>query len=279
MQPWDLIRQRPAMLDEASRRGIRALEVDRVDQALLDAVPDLEFLMDSGVSPGSLIERLTRLRFLGLDTWDGPLDLRQLRRLEWLAVGECEAGQLDSLTDGHPSLRHLTVGKYRSADLAPLGRLQLERLSMGNSRGLTSLANAGSLTETLIGLELWMLPALASLDGIEAFTGLQALTLSSVRHVTVLDWVHRLPRLRVLDVSELKTVESLSPLAGHPSLESVEVGRTKDMDLTPLRAVPKLRLYRVPPGRWAGDLEGLPGGPGLSWQDPDYAEVLRFKNG
>jgi len=43
------------------------------------------------------------------------------------------------------------------------------------------------VAETLVGLELWMLPALRVLDGIEAFTNLQALTLSSVRGVTTLD--------------------------------------------------------------------------------------------
>ena len=62
------------------------------------------------------------------------------------------------------------------------------------------------MAETLVGLELWMLPALRVLDGIEAFTNLQALTLSSVRGVTTLDWVRRLPTLRLLDISELKNV-------------------------------------------------------------------------
>jgi hypothetical protein len=279
IEQWELMRQRRAMLDEARRRGIRALEVDRVDEALLDALPDLEFLLDSGISPGPLIGRFSRLRWLGVATWKDGLDFGRLQALEWLWVGECEPGNLDSLAGGHPSLRHLGVGKYPAADLAPLRRLRLQRLSVGNSRRFTSLANPGSLSETLIGLELWMLHALGSLDGIEVFPNLQALTLASVRHVTTLEWVHHLPKLRLLDVGELKNVESLAQLAGHPSLEWVEIGRTKDMDLTPLPSIPNLRLYRVPSGRWKGDVAGLPGGPGLSWQDPEYAEMLRFKDG
>jgi hypothetical protein len=51
------------------------------------------------------------------------------------------------------------------------------------------------------------------------------------------------------------------------------------MDLTPLASVPNLRLYRVPPGRWSGDVSGLPGGLGLSWRDPEYAEMFGFKAG
>jgi Leucine-rich repeat (LRR) protein len=278
MDRWDLIRQRPLMLDEARRRGIRALDADQVDESLVRALPDLEFLVDDGVSPGPLIQRLGRLRALGLATWEGELDLRQLPLLEWLTIGESKSGHLDSLADGHPSL-HLTVGMYRYPDLAAVGRLRLERLSLGNSRRLMSLARPGLLAETLVGLELWMLPALGSLDGIGAFETLQALTLSSVRGVTTLDSIRELPKLRLLDVGELKNVESLAPLAGHPSLEWLAIGRTQDMDLAPLRSLPRLRLHRTPPGRWRGDVAGLPAGAHLDWRDPEYAEMLRFKNG
>lgn len=279
MDRWDLVRQRPAMLEEARRRGVKALDADEVDESLVRALPDLEFLRDDGVSPGHLIERLGRLRSLGLATWAGELDLRRLSRLEWLAIGESEPGQLDSLADGHPSLRHLTIGRYRATDLAPLGHLELERLSLGNSRRLVSLAEPGRLARTLVGLELWMLPALASLDGIEAFTNLQALTLSLVRGVTTLEWVRRLPKLRQLDIAELKNVESLAPLADHPSLEWLEFGRTRDLDLAPLRSIPRLRLFRCSGAAWKGDVTGLPDGSNLSWRDPEYAELLRFKNG
>jgi hypothetical protein len=279
MDRWELTKRRPGMLEEARQRGVRALHADRVDPSLVEAVPDLEFLIDDGVSPGRLIEGLARLRSLGLATWEGELDLRRLPRLEWLAIGECKPGQLDSLTDGHPSLRHLTVGKYPAPDLAPLGRLQLERLSLGNSRRLTSLRAPGALAETLVGLDLWMLPALASLEGIEAFTNLQALTLSSIRGVTTLDWAGRVPKLRLLEIAELKNVESLAPLAGHPSLEWLEFGRTRDLDLTPLRSIPNLRFYRHSSGRWTGDVSGLRDGSNLNWRDAEYAEVLRFKNG
>lgn len=279
MDRWTLMRQRPLMLEEARRRGVRALDADRVDESLVGTLPDLEFLRDDGISPGPLIARLTRLRSLSLATWDGELDLRGLPRLEWLAIGESKPGQLDSLTEGHPSLRDLTVGRYPAADLAPLGRLHLERLSLGDSRRLTSLANPGLLAETLVRLELWMLPALGSLDGVEALANLESLTLSSVRGVTTLDWVARLPKLRLLDVAELKNVESLAPLVGHPSLEWLECSRTRDMDLAPLRSLPRLRLYRAPRGSWRGDVAGLPDGSGLDWRDPEYAELLRFKNG
>jgi len=268
---WELMRRNGEFIAEAQRRRVRALEVDTLDEALVEALPDLEFLRVAGIADGQLIERLERLRFLGLATWTGSLDFGRLPALEWLAVGESEAGDLDTLEPGHPTLRNLIVGRYAFADLAPLARLRLVRLSLGDSRRLASLDGAGGLAQTLTGLDLWRLPALGVLDGIARLSGLEVVTLSSLRNVTTLHWASALPNLRLLDIRELKNVESLAPLAGHPSLEYVLFGRTRDMDLEPLRQIPNLRICSSPPGRWRGDGEDI---PELSRRAHDGADVV-----
>jgi len=276
---WDLMRWHDEIIDEARQRDVRALEVGSVDVALVEALPDLEFLMVAGMAEGALIERFTRLRWLGVATWTGSLDFANLPRLEWLGVGECEPGNLDSLVPGHPSLRHLIVGRYPFADLGPLGRLRLRRLSIGNSRRLTSLEGAAALAPILVGLDLWMLPALGSLDGIEALADLEVLALSGLRQITTLDWVQRLPRLRLLNVFDLKNVESLRPLAGHPSLEFVTFGRTKDFDLEPLAAIPNLRLMHTGSYRWNRDIYDFPHMDNVPFDHPVLAEYRRLLHG
>lgn len=276
MSGTELARRHGEFLAEARQREVRALETEIVDDALVEALPDLEFLQATGIPEGGVISRLKKLRSLGVATWRGHLDLADLPRLEWLGVGECERGNLDSLIPGHPSLTHLIVGRYPFADLTPLGRLQLRRLSVGNSRRLTSLQGAEALAPTLTGLDLWMLTALGSLDGIESLANLEALILSSVRHVTTLDWVPSLPRLRLLVVDG---VESLAPLAGNPSLEFVDFGRTKDLDLAPLRTIPRLRLIHAAPGRWNRELEAFPELRKRPPDDPDVFEMRRLWHG
>jgi hypothetical protein len=276
---WELLRRRAELLAEARERGVRALEDDTVDEALVEALPDLEFLRVAGIAEGRLIERLTGLRLLGLSAWNGPLDLGRLARLEWLAVGEPEPGDLDSLLPGHPTLRHLRLGRYADVDLAGLERLRLAHLWLGNSRRLASLQGIAALAPTLTGLELWRLPALRSLDGIDALTNLESLVLSSLRSVTTLEWVASLPNLRLLDVLELKSIESLAPLAGHGSLEYLAIPRTRDLDLEPLRSLPKLRVVLAAPGRWRGDGEDLRQLSSRPRDDPEMRRMWRLREG
>jgi len=278
MSSLELKRRHHEFLAEARQRNVRAIETEIVDDALVEALPDLEFLQATGIPDGSVISRLRQLRSLGVATWKGHLDFADLPRLEWLGIAECEPGNLDSLVPGHPSLRHLIVGRYPFADLGPLGRLRLRRLSIGNGRRLTSLAGAAALAPALLGLDLWMLPALTSLDGIEALTNVEALILSGLRRITTLDWVEQLPRLRLL-VADLKNVESLRPVTGHPSLEFVIFRRTRDLDLAPLRSLPHLRLISGAPGPWNRELEALPELRKRPPDDPDVFEMRRLWHG
>ena len=109
--------------------------------------------------------------------------------------------------------------------------------------------------ERLTYLDLFRLPKLASLAPLGRLTSLESLHLATMRQVTTLEEVASIPGLRLLDISEQKGIESLTPLAGHPTLEHIAFGRTGDMDLSPLREVPQLKLvsygYR---GSWKGSV-------------------------
>jgi hypothetical protein len=150
------------------------------------------------------------------------------------------------------------MGGYPHPDLAPLTALHLERLTMGSSRKLVSLAGIEALGATLRRLELDRCPNVESLDGIEALDHLEYLELSNLPRITRLDWVRSLPKLRFLDVFDLKNVESLAPLAGHPTLEFVNFGRIKDLDLDPLTEIPNLKLFNTGFYRWNRDTKTLP---------------------
>lgn len=85
------------------------------------------------------------------------------------------------------------------------------------------------------------------------------LKLEGLRHVTTIDFVAALPRLRFLGIADLKNVESLRPLAGHPSLEYVQCGPPRDLDAQPLRELPRLRMVQgFNSLRWTAQLTGLP---------------------
>ena len=65
-------------------------------------------------------------------------------------------------------------------------------------------------------------------------------------------------RLRLLDVFDQKGIESLWPLAGHPSLEFLTFGRVNDLDLEPLEPNPNLKLFLTGHYRWNRDLTEFP---------------------
>ena len=150
-------------------------------------------------------------------------------------------GGTETLWAGHPSLSSLSIRPYPYSDLDPLGRLALR--SLGLTGGLASLAGAEAFATTLERLSLDLAPKLASLDGIEVLSRLEVVVIEGLRQITALDWAARLPRLRLLDVFEQKGIESLKPLAGHPSLEFLTFGRVKDLDLEPLGLIPNLKLF------------------------------------
>ncbi len=91
--------------------------------------------------------------------------------------------------------------------------------------------------------------------------------------ITTLDFVPRLPRLRHLDVFDLKNVESLWPVAGHPSFEFLAFGRIHDLDLEPLARLPRLKMILTGSGyRWNRDVHSFPYMHDFSPDHPTIAE-------
>jgi hypothetical protein len=231
---------RRAVVREARERGIRAFSVQgNVD--FIAELPELEFLVALDPPDVRPIHALPRLRLLSLSgTWGGRLDGSAWPRLEWFSAVETpkDEGGVETLLSGQPGLRSL-----------------------------------GALAETLAALDLALLPNLSSLDGIESLMRLEVVKLDGIRQVTTLDAVARLPQLRFLDVMDLKGVASLWPLAGHPTLEYVAFGPTRDLDLDPLLEIPSLKLVLTGSHRWNRDVHRLP-----YWHDcpPDDPRRLEW---
>jgi hypothetical protein len=259
------------VVTDVRNQGLRALEIHRRDLGFLRELPDLAYLHLGDVYDTRPLHDLERLVGLSVSSWEGTIDFRAFPELESFHVTECarKPEGLETLLAGHPKLRHLGIGRYRYPDLAPLANLRLERLYLGDSRHLRSLAGAERLAPTLEALDLFISPYLESLDGIEALDGLQALELASLRHVTTLEFASRLPRLRFLSVFDLKNVESLWPLADHPTLEFLAFGRVRDLDLDPLTRIPNLRLVLTGRYRWNRDVHSFPYLHDVPWDHPD----------
>ncbi len=258
------------LVAEIGARGVRSLVTFQRDLTFLRQVPQLEFLVVSSdppdVAPIHDLVNLRGLYFTG--TWGGRIDFTAFPSLDSFGVVECprDEGGLETLYAGHPTLESLAIQRYRRDDLVPLARLRLRRLSLGGR--LTSLNGAESLAPTLERLSFYSAPNLPSLDGIEQLTRLEVAEIESVRHVTTVDWAAHLPRLKLLDVFDQKAIESLWPIAGHPALEFLTFGRVKDLDLDPLRQLPKLRLFLTGRYRWNRDLAEFPYLHNMSADDP-----------
>ncbi len=248
------------LVAELRARHIRSFETHQRDLTFLRQVPHLEFLVVAGNPPDvAPIHDLIDLRSLSFSgTWGGLLDFAAFPKLESFHVNELpkNGGGTETLWAGHPSLSSLSIRPYPYSDLDPLGRLALR--SLGLTGGLASLAGAEAFATTLERLSLDLAPKLASLDGIEVLSRLEVVVIEGLRQITALDWAARLPRLRLLDVFEQKGIESLKPLAGHPSLEFLTFGRVKDLDLEPLGLIPNLKLFLTGTYRWNRDLSEFP---------------------
>ena len=248
------------LVAEIKTRAVRSLVSFQRDLSFLRLVPQLQFLVVSSdpgdVAPIHALADLRSLSFTG--TWGGRLDFRAFPKLESFGVIECprDEGGLDTLFGGHPTLGSLAIGRYRHDDLTPLGGLRLRWLAL-NGR-LSSLAGARALAPTLERLSLDAAPNLASLEGIELLSRLEVVEIEGLRHITTIDWAAHLPRLRLLDLFDQAGIESLWPLADHPSIEFLTFGRVRDLDLDPLGRIPNLRLYLTGHYRWNRDLGDFP---------------------
>jgi hypothetical protein len=264
---------------EAAARGLRALSLGEYPPLVAERLPSLEYLF-AGTVRGEFLEQLPNLRGVSVASIDGPFDGRRLTRLAWLFIEEPGPHGLDGLLDGHPTLRELSIDKHPYPDLRPLAKLVLDALSVHGGRmqsldgldafagrllrlrtgspRLTSLREVETVHDTLRKLSVESCPQLASLHGIETLTQLEVLELGSLRQITRIDVVRHLLRLRLLATSELKGVETLAPIANHPSLEFLDLGRTKDGDLDPVATLPNLRLITAPSKGWNRDITAFP---------------------
>lgn len=114
--------------------------------------------------------------------------------------------------------------------------------SLNGCRALQSLRGLPSLGEDVTGLYLQDMPALASLDGIEAAAGIETLELEGLG-ITQLDALAGLPGLEELRVFGCKALEDVRALGGLPELTRVKV-----------RGCPKLARLPAP---WGGKLKAL----------------------
>lgn len=232
---------REAVAKEVSARGLRGLKVDGGEIGFLSRLPDLEFLVLASVNLSHL-PPLPRLRYLQVTHWSGRLEI-ELPSVEWFFADEGPRGRSNvEAAYSAPRVRSLWLdGMYRDADLHPVTAPHLEALKLWVSNAVTSLDGIEQHAERLTHLDLFRLPKVASLAPLSRMTSLQTLHLAGMRQVTTLDEVAAIPGLRLLDLFDQKGIESLAPLAGHPTLEHISFGRTGDMDLSPLQEVPRLR--------------------------------------
>ena len=269
------------LVAEVKARGVRSLVSFQSDLSFLRRVPQLQFLVVSSdpmdVAPIHALADLRSLSFTG--TWGGRLDFRAFPKLESFAVIECprDDGGLDTLFAGHPVLQTLGIGRYRHDDLASLGGLRLRSLAL--SGRLSSLTGAGALAPTLERLSLDAAPKLESLEGITQLSGLEIVEIDGLRNITTVEWAARLSRLRLLDVFGQAGIESLWPLADHPSLEFLAFGRVRDLDLDPLGRIPKLKVFLTGHYRWNRPLSDFPYMNHLPSDDPARTAYYELKLG
>ena len=117
------------------------------------------------------------------------------------------------------------------------------------------------------------------MEGIELLSRLEIVEIEGLRHITTIDWAARLPRLRLLDVFDQLEIESLWPLADHPTLEFLTFGRVRDLDLEPLARIPNLKMYLTGHYRWNRDLRGFPYLHHLPANDPARTAYYSLKLG
>jgi hypothetical protein len=269
---------RAAAVAEARERGVRALEVVG-DLSFLAELPELEFLIAMDPPDAAPIHELKRLRQLSFSgTWGGRLDGSAWPALERFHAVEIpkDGGGVEMLFD-HPHVRELALQRPQLADLRPIAAPRLASFVVGQTRSLASLTGVEARASTLLDLTLWGLPELESLRGLESLGRLEVLHLESLRKITSLETVARLPGVRFLDIFDLKGVESLRPLAGHPTLEYIGFGRTVDLDLEPLFTIPNLKLVLTGPSyRWNRDVHDLPYLHDVGRDDPRRLEWNRL---
>jgi hypothetical protein len=221
-----------------------------------DAFNDLDFL-----------EHLPGLRALFVDG-SHPIGLEPIR--DFVALESLRVGGLG--TSLHPLQHYASVKTFgfheRIRDLETIGTFtNLQRLTIGG-RSPDSLSFLGRLTHlTSLAFEqvapkrfedLCLLPALEevsiwrakkleveALSPLNGITMLDRLTLKELPRITSLEWLTN-PRLRVLEIEDLKGLKSYAALAGLSNLEVLllkdEIGAAQ---LSELASAPRLKEVHI----------------------------------
>ena len=251
--PADIVR-------EAQAEGVRALHVAGRDLSFLSELPALEHLSLGDVGDVTPAMGLPGLRSFSVVSWEsGQLDATAWPRLARFGASEPPrgGGGVESAF-GHPGVEVLALRRYPGQDLAAVTAPRLRELHLSSSR-LETLSGLERHADSLELLALSRVPKLASLAGLGSMRRLQVLAIDGARLVKTLTEVAAAPVLRLLDVGDQRGIESLDPLAGHPTLEFVLFERTTDMSLKALGELPRLRAVVGHQSRaWTPDLGGVP---------------------
>ena len=195
------------VVEEVHRLGVTALRLDFRDLSLLKELPQIRhlYVCSDGRPLLDPVASLTGLRSLLLLTsaLRGDLDPLAFPDLRWLRLslgGKGGAAVLPSIQRGHPGLEHLEVKETKVRTVAELvaGFPRLRHVRVSWADHLRALGDLTPVASTLTGLSL-VLTGIRSLDGIEALTHLEELTVVGGR-VSDLSPVEALPALRRTDL-------------------------------------------------------------------------------
>lgn len=237
-------------VDRPALDDVKAVQIHSGDLTPLEGLP-IEFLSVVSVSlEAETLAALPRLRSLSIDGWSGDLDLTALPELRWLSITDIDRTRAASLRISHDGIRHLTLGRYRSTDLADLaGFANLVSLTLTRAP-IESLTGIEAFPE-LRALDLEQCRRLSHLGGIEAASRLQSVVLTGCTQLDELTGLTPLSDLGAVQV-EMPQAPPLEPLVGHTSLEFlwlIRGSRPRD-ELEALLASPRMRMLNVNRETW-----------------------------
>lgn len=158
----------------------------------------------------------------------------------------CRWAQLDAASGFGAGLRSLLLYGYNGESLAELslkGCEHVQNLDLVQARKMVSLDGAAAWHQ-LRWLELTIVPQLASLDGLHEARSLRIFRAQSCKRLVDVDALAQCTGLESLLLEDCPQVGSIAAIRGLPNLLQVGLnGSTvvRDLDLSPLRDLPKLR--------------------------------------
>ncbi len=202
-----------------------------------------------------LVETLPRLKRLFLVRHS-----RDLHRIQTLA--ELEELGLSGITLPDLSL------------LLPFKKLRKLQLFLGSTRNLSLLPQLAALEE----LWLMRITQLADLGVLADLTGLKTLKLDWMRNVTALPSLHRHDRLENFELSAMKGLRDLSPIAAAPALRRLAIGEMRQLTPDSFRcfiAHPTLRELLVETGKLSLDAKIIDLLPDIArpWSHPGQPQA------